>query len=304
MSASERAAAIDTGDVKSAPLDILYLDRPRLTSYASQLYDGEPFQRQMRDWQAYVKDFASGTTDEEHTESTTTEGTAGINSGVKLSAKAFKIKADVQRKRGAQHSTERTEGSEEHTTLNVRDNLLVAVIEDFRERGWLRGFDPESESAGLVELTGAMRFFDWTMILEMLANWQALNNALGALEGGKDKKSTMAAFSKETARTIGQLSSMIGLGGFHLHMNEGESGIIAPLANQHLTISREQMFVTYLRDEPLVGTLVAFHNPSRGGKAPAIGLATHMQFGSLINAFLGESVRLLPLAVYFPLAVK
>lgn len=300
LSASEPTAATDTGDAKTAPLDILYLDRLRLISYASQLYDGEPFQRQMRDFQTLMREFVSGSADEEQSESTTAGGTAGLNAGVQFNAKALKVKADVLRKRGAHHATERTEGSEEHTTLNIKDNLLVAFLEDMRNRGWLRPFDPTAESPGLVKITGAMRFFDWTMIQEMLAGWHQLQNALKSL-GGESKGST-ASFSKETAKTMGQFTTMVGLGGFHLHMTVEGHGLIAPLASQHLTITREQTFVTYLRDEPIIGTLVALHNPSQTGEAPGIGLATSMQFGSLVDAFLGSSVRLLPLAVYFPLS--
>jgi len=88
LSASEPTAATDTGDAKTAPLDILYLDRLRLISYASQLYDGEPFQRQMRDFQTLMREFVSGSADEEQSESTTAGGTAGLNAGVQFNAKA------------------------------------------------------------------------------------------------------------------------------------------------------------------------------------------------------------------------
>jgi len=245
-----------------------------------------------------MREVVAGAIDTEESTTTTSEGSAGVSAGVQLSGKALKAKLAAERKLGARHKSQQSEGSEEHTTLNVRDNLLVAFLDDMREQGWLSPFDPTTSRAGLFEITGAMRYFDWSTIQRVLNMWKGMHDALREVS---PSASSPMAFSDKAAKTIASFASMIGLEGFHLQMDVG-TPIIAPLALEHLTLTREQMMVTYLRDEAIQGTLVAYVNPSSGTKGPSSGLSRHVQFGSILDSFLGDSMRVLPLVVYSPIA--
>lgn len=76
----------------------------------------------------------------------------------------------------------------------------------------------------------------------------------------------------------------------------------AALTTEHQTITPEHMTVTYLRDEPITRTLIAYINPSIDGDLVKTGLARHVKFGTLVKAFIGDSRKVLPLALYFPVA--
>lgn len=303
MSGSEQVGGTVIGADGEQPVDILYLDRPRLSSYASQLYAGLPRERQLRDWIVKETRDAGPQVDSESGTTRTTTGKAGLSIPVALAGEHAESRATIERRQGPRREYGTQEGSEQHTTLEARDNVLLALLSDLRQRGWLQEFDPNSPAPGLFEVTGPIRFFDWTLISHFLGNWGQLGALARELDKSPKKQPPPTnSLSKDSAKAMKTFVSAIGLSGFHAHMSPLGQPLVAPLANQHLTITIEQMLITYLRDEPVNGTLIAYINPATDEPVALAGMAKMMSFQSLIDSFIGDSVKALPLALYFPIA--
>lgn len=298
MSASERIAETGTGVDARPPVDVLYLDRPRLNSYASQLYEGSPIQRHIRDWMEEATHDTGPQLEEETSTSSAATGSAGLKLPIELSGSSERTSSSKQLRRGQQRAYQTLEGADEHTILETRDNLLVALLEDLRHNGWLRPYDPSDLAPGLFEVRAAMQFFDWSTVQSILNGWSDLIGTLTSLGNKLDGQQ----LTSKNAKTISNFTKSIGLSGFHLQMSPADAPLTAALALEHLTITREQMMVTYLRNEPVVGTLIAYRNPSVPGlsvqKPPIL---SAVKFGGMLNAFVGDSERVLPLAIYFPI---
>lgn len=289
MSGASRTSG--AGGSATNPREIIYLDRGRLLSYASQLFDGVTVVRRLLEASQHGDIISTLEREREASKETRRAGSAGVSFGAELKGEAEQTESErTLTKTGGDQKLDLayTALLEEKAEL---DNVLLVVERELEQRGLLTDFDGGAAS-GLVRFQGSLSFVDWTILQSVMADFDTFNKAFG---------STTKGMKPQDARALGKLLKILSLSDITAHMTVGAAAITSPLNPDHLTLTLEQMRAVYLPQE-IEATLLAFMPPPATTSHIRTGVGAEMDFGDLLRMFVGDAdYTVQPVALYVKL---
>lgn len=326
-------ASHDAGNDTERPKlrEILYLDRPRLLSYASQLTDGVSAMRRMLAGTETGSVISGMARELEETKRQENTGKAegGVPGILNMGGQAVR------------ETTERrtyTTGGDQKTRRELEalledkvdlDNLLLLTEQQLRERSILRDFDG-TQYGGLLRFHGSLSFADWTIVHDLLKDLsvlsfldkdaspqpapapQATKGGRGRARGGRPQQAEkeIAGVKPQDASAMAKLLKILSLSDITGHMavprnHMGVStmalmALMASLNPAHLTMTLEQLRSAYL-GRTIRGTLLGFL-PEQAGLVPVNNLATMIDFNEVFKGLVGDvDYAVHPIAIYVEL---
>ncbi|PJI55215.1 hypothetical protein CTI14_06825 [Methylobacterium radiotolerans] len=273
------------------PREIIYLDRGRLFSYASQLHDGLTLLRRVLSSDEAGKIISKLEREHTVTEGETKQGSAGVSAGLSVNGQ--------YEKKSEESTTLKTGGdldvSLAATTLMEdkaeMDNLFLLVEQELTERGLIRDFDG-THRGGLVRIQSAMKIADNGMIASVFQHIEALST-LKTDAGALDVFTDLSAGPE-----IAALFRAVVPGTFVAYLNARNRIIMAPLNDQHLAISPGQLRAAFTTKSYVV-TMLAFVPQPSAQPVLLPGMLGTMDFAGMLGGFTGEAdVTVVPIAIY------
>ncbi|MDL2342610.1 hypothetical protein QOL99_00410 [Deinococcus sp. MIMF12] len=273
------------------PREIIYLDRGRLLSYASQLFDGVTVMRRLLEASQHGDIISTLERERETSKEARRTGSAGLNLGAELKGEAERTEGErTLTKTGGDQKLDLayTALLEEKAEL---DNVLLIVERELEQRGLLTDFDG-SAASGLVRFQGSLSFVDWTILQSVMADFDTFNKAFGGATQG---------MKAQDARAFAKLLKILSLSDITAHMTAQELTITSPLNPEHLTLTLEQMRAVYLPQE-IEATLLAFMPPPATTPHTRTGIGASINFEEVLGIFMGETDHTVqPVALYVQL---
>jgi len=295
MTDSSAPESTTTGNATNL-VEVLYLDRGRLHSYAAQLGDGLTILRRLHNVGGNVTTRYSGQTrvDTENRNSRRTGG--GIHSVGRLDTDVTKEDTSRQSSASAHTSDADYEQAEFGEDKAEHDNLLLIIEQNLYDAGVLKDFTGEIDSPGLYRFQGPMRFFDWELLGSLIESVGPMAAAMPTVDSGA---ALVAAFSAMT----NQMMRSTGLQGVHVFMSAENELVSAPMHPGYLALTRDQLRTVYLRSPSTYGTMIAYASPvTEAVEMPGLPpLMKDLDVGKMMEQVTGDSVRVVPLAIYLPI---
>lgn len=277
-------------------LEILYLDRDRLLSYASQLYDGLTMMKRIIDMSsnAEIKEIISRQV-----------GILKEKNNKFVGKTSLAVEAGVELETKHQENTVTTSGDvgdigllanlfmEEKTE---HDNLFLLVEKELFSKGILKEFDSKFCKGGLYRFKGNASFTDWGVIKNTVANITIFKEI--------DKDIDLGLTSKQ-GKAFVKLLNMFAFDDVVLNLltNNG-TNILATLNSDHLTMTVEQLRVAYLTKGSIEMTLIGIIPPEGDGRqSPQLGaVSKSINVKQLYKSVLGDvDFKIYPIAAYLNL---
>lgn len=297
-SASESISALG-GDTNL--VEVLYLDRGRLYSYAAQLEDGLTVIRRR-----LTEGGTSSTRHQPVTETgTETQATrragGGISGALRLDGDHSKKESSFERSTSIQETKQDADWLSTSEDKAEHDNLLTYIERQLTERGALRDFEGGITTPGLYRFRGPMKFFDWDIIGSMMNQLAPVISAMSAFAS-----QPLPPTIGNMGDAISALFKVIGINGMQVNMHSMGQMVSAPVNTEFLTLSQAQLRAVYLRDTPTFGTLIAYAAPEAEPELdfPSFApFADTINFDDMLTPLLGNGLRVVPLAIYLPVDV-
>ncbi|GGO21995.1 DUF6414 family protein [Deinococcus humi] len=274
------------------PREIIYLDRGRLLSYASQLFDGVTVMRRLLEASKHGDIISKIKRERETFEDARRTGSAGVSFGAEL-------RGEAESSEGTR--TTITTGGDQALNISYDalledkaelDNVLLVVERELEARGHLTDFTGE-QSSGLIRFRGVMSFVDWTILHSVLLDTKTLVTFSGPEKPLKPQE----------ASGLAKMLKILSLSDITAHMTSEGASVIAPLNPEHLTLTLEQMRAIYLTND-IQATLLAFSPPSATGShnRATMGLGGAVDFAEVFRTLTGApDYSVQPIALYIEL---
>ncbi len=286
-------------DTELTPVEFLYLDRGRLFSYASQLEDGLTLLRRLRDTVEGGSVDKPAITEREQAERTTAASVAGTNLGIKAEGSQETETTQTDRvSSGGQTQVSFTKQGLDQAKIE-HDNLMLIIQRNLEESGRLKPFTGTLPASGLYLFRGPLSFFDWSTIVKLIASLTTLQD-MGGAQG-------IEKLPRGMDEMVRQALDVLSLTGISASMTSGQKSILAPLSDNHLQMTREQLQVIFLRDAAVDAEMVAFapsdSSMPHTGFGPVKQLSSGL--GPLFTNLVGQvDHRVIPISIYIPLATE
>jgi hypothetical protein len=273
--------------------EFLYLDRSRLLSYTSQLYKGYPV------FKRFVDSIFEGQTDDPDKKEREVSETIDRQGG----ADAVFVSANIRKETSKVNRVARG-GTTEHAgslTELVRDriehdNLYWLLENQLLEAKLATPFDGTIKHSGLYLFEGPFVFFDWSFLHGLLEKIEDLQKVARSL----DQKSEVVKVSFSPKSMVGVLDAL-SFSGLSVLMTSQNRTISAHLTLEYLTMTLQQMRLTYLRDNPVFGKMLAYATtPSNESFTNPMTFNT-ANYDQIFKTFNKSELDVFPISLYIPM---
>lgn len=275
--------------------EILYLDRPRLLSYASQLNGGLTRFRHLLE----ASQHGQFSTQPEYTRERRNDQENRGSGGVKA---VLELGAEHMRSSGATNTVKSGgdgEGTLATTSLMeeiaVWDDLLLALEKQMTEAKMLttyRGGEPESR---LIQASGLLSIHNWTQVYALLDNVAVIRELIKDDPDYDAEHWLMKYDPKKSAGLSRALKMMVGQGMTAI-LSMGEDSIGAAINPGFLTMSVDQVRLM-IEDDQIEASILAFvpRRVNKGQEEPE----KRVSLKKIATPFTGEiTMPVQPIAIY------
>lgn len=276
------------------PVEVLYLDRQRLYSYSAQLADGLTVARRLLQGTGSSTTLVMPHEVTTQEDETTTRAYGGVDAGIKVGGHRDETTRDTNTSHGEGRSDTAHKNEQSAEDKAEHDNLLLLIERELRSIGALTDFTGQIERPGLYRFSGNLSFFDWDILTSLMSSWKQIDKAFPDINKGP------SSLKPDQAKAFSVAMSAAGLAGIQVNITSEGVSVAGPLHEDWLSSSVNQIRMAYIRDTPIRGTVIAYAAPASSGHHTAPGLAGHIKFDKLMDSMMGESLRVVPLAVYLP----
>ncbi len=271
--------------------ELLYLDRPRLTSYIAQIYDGLTTRRDLQS--VVMKGDVETTKQEENSHTATITGSSELKipliAGIDMSTnveKSHKVST------GGDYLI-RLEKSIFGESKIDQDNLFILFEKYINEKNLVNDYELNNNYSGFIYVNGLLQIEDRKQVDEILSKLDLWIKAglLDENEMKDSKKQAQKMLAMSKALQAFKLDNLIA----HIIVDTfTASAVINPL---HLTLSLEQLHSLYsfhLTEVTVLG--VPLTNQGQRRKLGAFG---NFDFTSLANVLNSSTdLHIFPIAIY------
>lgn len=296
MSNSSTNESAATGNATNL-VEVLYLDRGRLHSYAAQLGDGLTLLRRINAVAGSADTRFSAVTRVDSEKRTSRRTGGGSTHYVRIDTDHTSEDSTYQSSTGAHESESGYQQEEFGEEKAEHDNLLLLIEDSLYATGILTDFTGSIEKAGLYRFQGHMKFFDWGLFNSLV---QSIGPVASMIPTNSPAMPDMVRMFTAMAQ---QMMSATGLQGVHVFMSGADELISAPLHPGYLALTRDQLRTVYLRSPSTFGTMIAYASPT-GETVHIPGLPKLVQdldLEAMMKDLTGDGIRVVPLAIYLPI---
>lgn len=286
-------AISDNVSSKGSIREFIYLDRPRLASYAAQLNNGIISTRRLAEMSLSGEVVSSPTITNESETVDKASGTAGIRFGVNLEGSAEFQQAKRKSVEDGGDLTANYSGTHFSQDKHDHDNLFESIEKQLKERGLLSEYKGGNPKTPLIQVEGALKLMDWAALISIFSNIDSFQNMGMSLSNQQTPKQMKAMISILKSLALPEVIA---------NFSVNNHSIFAPLDLKHLNMPVDQLRTSYSMQKALKASLLAISPTQSDEGHVSQGPFSDMNLADMLSGIFGNSdLTVFPIAIYLTL---
>jgi hypothetical protein len=283
----------DNVSSKGSIREFIYLDRPRLASYAAQLNNGIISTRRLAEMSMSGQVISSPTVINGSETVDKATGTAGLQLGVSLGGSAEFQQTKHKSIEDGGDLTADFSGSQYSQDKHDHDNLFESIEKQLKDRNLLSNYTGGIPKTPLIQVDGALKLMDWAALISIFSNVDSFQH-LGLIFGDQKTQKQMKAMLS--------ILKSLALPEVIANFSVNNHSVFAPLDLKHLNMPVDQLRTSYSMQKALKASLLAVSPTQSDEEHVSQGPFSDMNLGDMLSGIFGNSdLTVFPIAVYLTL---